>query len=102
MRILVEFGDFCGDQVVDAAWLINSPKNIIWLQNHANELDSNSACFDEGMLPLTAIWHVFDHHPDWTEIIIRGVVVTSEIEEGIKPDAIVLSRLSNEFQLVRA
>lgn len=54
-----------------------TPKNRSWFEQEVASIDQNSAVFDEDAVPLTVIWRIFDHHPDWTQITVRGVDATS-------------------------
>jgi hypothetical protein len=101
MEVLVEFDPAYAGPASDAVWIIASPNNRSWFVRHAESIDPNSAVFDEDVTPMQVVWHVFDHHPDWTEIVVRGVALTHEIEEGIEADAVVASRDEDAFRLRR-
>ena len=101
MKVLVEFGRYYDGPPSEAVWIIASPANRSWFQRHAGTIDGNSAIFDDDVEPLTLIWHVFAHHPDWTEITVRSAILTPEIEEGIAPDAVVANSDKNGFHLRR-
>ena len=101
MDVLVEFNPAYDGHASDAVWIIASPHNRSWFERHVGSIDPNSAVFDEDVTPIGVIWHVFDHHPDWTEIVVRGAALTSEIEEGIGAGAVVASSEGDGFRLRR-
>jgi len=101
MEILVEFDRAYAGGPSEAVWIVGTPENRLWFERHTEGIDANSAIFDEDAAALTIIWHVFDHHPDWTEILVRGTPLNTEIEDGVRPDAVVASRSANEFRLRR-
>ena len=101
MKVLIEFDRAYAGPPSEAVWIVASSKNRSWFEQHAIEIDSNSAIFDEDVEPLTVIWHVFEHHPDWTEIVVRNARLTSQIEEGILPNAVVAGREEDGFRLRR-
>jgi len=101
MKVLVEFDRAYAGAPSDAVWIIATPENRLWFERNAGRIDANSAIFDEDATPLSVIWHVFDHHPDWTEIVVRGAALNDETEVGIQPDAVIASRSAGEFRLTR-
>ncbi len=101
MKVLVEFGRTYAGPPLDAVWIIDTPENRAWFEKHVDSIDPWSAVFDEDVEPLTAIWHVLDHHPEWTEIVVRGAGLTPELKRGLQPDAVVTSNRPDEFRLKR-
>jgi hypothetical protein len=102
MEVLIEFHPAYAGPTSDAVWIIASAKNRSWFERHVESIDPNSAVFDKNVSPLQVLWHVFEHHPDWTEIVLRGAALTPEIEEGIEADAVVASKEKDGFRLRRA
>jgi hypothetical protein len=101
MEVLVQFERAYAGRPSDAVWIVGTPENRTWFEQHVGSIDANSAVFDDNAAPLTVIGHVFDHHPDWTEIVVRGAALTAEIEQGVQPDAVVATRGFDEFRLTR-
>ena len=101
MRVLVIFEQaFTGDPL-DAVWIIDSPHNRLWNAEHVEGIDPNSAVFNPASDPLNILWSIFEHHPDWTEIVVRGVELTVHLAEGVESEAVVCEREANQFRLSR-
>jgi hypothetical protein len=101
MQVLVAFDPAYAGPPSKAVWIIDTPKNRAWFEHQAGRVDANSAIFDDNMPPLAIIWNVLDHHPNWSEIVVRGAPLTSEIEQAVCHDGIVASRGNNEFRLTK-
>jgi hypothetical protein len=101
MEVLAEFNPAYSGPPSEAVWIIGTPSNRAWFEVHAESIDSNSATFDDDVPPVTVISHVFAHHPDWTEIVVRGAALTGEIEDSIAADADVACREDDSFRLRR-
>jgi len=101
MKVLIEFGSPPGGASFDAVWIIDTPENCAWFDKEVDRIDANSAVFKDASDPLAIIWNVFEHHPNWAEILVRGAVLTPDIEQGVRPDAAVSSEGSAEFRLTR-
>ena len=102
MKVLVEFGRAYAGPPWDAVWIIDTPDNRAWFEQHSNSIDPWSAVFDDDMEPLAVISHVFEHHPEWAEIVVRGASLTPEIEDKLRAEAVVASRAIDEFRLRRS
>jgi hypothetical protein len=101
MEVLVQFGSPYAGPLSDAVWIVDTPENRTWFEQHVKGIDPNSAVFNEANDPLTILWHVFDHHPGWTEIIVKGVTLTAAIQQELAADAIAFDTRPNEFRLTR-
>jgi len=101
MKVLVQFDPAYAGPPSDAVWLIAGPENRSWFVQHRETIDASSAIFDEEAEPLQIIWHVFGHHPDWTEITVCGAAPTPEIEKSVEPDADIANRGVDGFKLAR-
>lgn len=87
MKALVIFDPHYNGAPADAVWIIESPENRIWFQQHAQSIDQNSAVFNADSDLLTIIWNVFDHHPKWTDIEVSGRSLTKEVAHELASDA---------------
>lgn len=101
MKVVIEFGTYAGGPIPDAVWALDTPENRGWFRAHAEALDPNSALFKMAD-PLSILWSVFEHHPAWTEIEVRGAELTTEIETEIALDSQVHSRDRDGFRLARS
>ena len=101
MRVLVTFDPAYSGPPADAVWIVDTPDNRVWFEQQATGIDANSALFDGKVSPLTTIWNVFDHHPQWTEVIIAGAPLTPEVEEAVRSDAYATRLGTHEFRLTR-
>lgn len=99
--MLVQFDRAHAGCPPDAIWLIDSPENRQWIHKHAQSIDINSAIFDEDADPLTVVWNVIDHHPDWSTIVVRGASLTPEMERAVAGDAVIANRSNDEVRLRR-
>ena len=101
MRVLVVFEPaFTGDPL-DAVWIIDTPQNRAWYEKQLERIDGNSAVFTPANDPVDILWHVFEHHPRWTEIVVRGAELASDLAKGVKPEAVVRAQGADEFTLAR-
>jgi hypothetical protein len=101
MEVLIQFEPAFAGTPTDAVWISDTRANRTWFERQAGRIDANSALFDPGSDPLTIIWHIFDHHPDWSAIVVRGTALTPEIERSVKPDASAVEAGPDGFRLVR-
>ncbi len=101
MEVLVQFGSPYAGQPSQAVWIIDTPENRAWFEKQVGHIDQNSAVFNETNDPLTIIWQVFDHHPDWTEIMVKGATLTAEIRQDLAADVEVIDAGTDEFRLRR-
>jgi len=101
VRVLVTFEpEFRGDPL-DAVWIADSPQNREWFNQQVGRIDPNSAVFSQTSEPLNILWDVFEHHPRWSEVIVRGAERTSELVEALQSEAIVRSHDAEGFMLAR-
>ncbi|WP_423141706.1 hypothetical protein ACOYW6_12890 [Parablastomonas sp. CN1-191] len=100
MKVLVSFSDHFDGQIADAAWLIESQSNRGWLKGHWSLLDPNSATFRSDADVSDILDSVFEHHPNWTEIVVQHVMLTPDIEASFGPGTI-LSRTTDGFTVNR-
>lgn len=101
MKVLIEFESVPGGASYDAVWIIDTPENRAWFERQVGRIDANSAVFKDGSDPLAIIWNVFEHHPNWAEILVRGAALTPAIEGAVRPDASASSEGPAEFRLTR-
>ncbi len=101
MNVLVVFEPAYAGSPSDAVWITDSPNNRAWFEQHSTTIDRNSAVFDPGSDPLNILWNVFEHHPAWTEIEVRGERMTHEIASGVADEASIQSETPNGFSLKR-
>ena len=101
MEVLVQFDRAYAGPPSEAVWLVRTLENGLWFEQHVGGIDANSALFDENTTPLAVIWHVFDHHPDWTEIVVSGAALTPEIQAAVEPDGVIVSADDDSFRLRR-
>ena len=101
MEIMVAFDRAYEGRPRDAVWIIDTPENRQWFEEHRWHLDPNSAVFDADAEPLTILRHVFDHHPNWSKIVVTGAGLTHELEEAVASDALVVREAAREFLLER-
>lgn len=101
MNVLVVFEPaYAGDRS-DAVWIVNSPENRAWFHRHSMHIDQNSAVFNPASNPLNILWNVFEHHPGWTEITVRGERMTREVALGVADEASIQSETREGFSLKR-
>lgn len=101
MRVLVLFEPAFSGDPLDAVWIIDSPHNRTWFQSHVERIDPNSAMFNAASEPLDILEHVFEHHPTWTEIVVRGTDLTADLADSLRPEAVVRAVEPNGFKLAR-
>lgn len=101
MQVLVAFDPAYAGPSSEAIWVIDTPENRAWFEHQSARLDANSAIFENDVPPLAIIWNVLDHHPQWSEIVVKGAPLTPEIEQAVRFDGIVASRGNNEFRLTK-
>ena len=101
MEVMLQFEPAFAGTPSDAVWISDTPENRTWFEMQVGRIDANSALFDPGSDPLTIIWQIFDHHPNWSEIIVHGTALTPEIERSVQPDASAVEAGPNGFRLVR-
>ena len=101
MNVLVVFERAYAGSPSDAVWIIDSPENRAWFEGHATSIDQNSAVFNPASDPLNILWNVFEHHPAWAEIIVRGERMTSEIASGVADEASIKGETHDGFSLNR-
>lgn len=100
MKVLVVFDPFYTGDVADAVWIIESAVNRKWFHEHAQSIDRNSAVFNSDSDLLTILWHVFQHHPTWTDVIVQGRPLTDADAADIALDA--TATITNDgFRLAR-
>lgn len=102
MRVLVVFEQAFRGDPLDAVWIIDTPQNRDWYDQRAGRMDGNSAVFTPPNDPVDIFWDVFEHHPDWTEVVVTGAELTTDLAEALKPEAIVRAQGAGEFRLERA
>lgn len=85
----------------DAVWIVDSPENRVWFEQHSMHIDQNSAVFNPASDPLNILWNVFEHHPAWTEINVKGERMTREIASGVADEASIQSETREGFSLKR-
>lgn len=85
---------------MDAVWIIDTPQNRAWYKRQVDRIDGNSAVF-QSQDPLDILRHVFEHHPEWTEIVVRGAELSADLAAGLKPDAVVREHDADGFSLSR-
>ena len=100
MRVLVVFEPVFRGDPLDAVWIIDTPQNRAWYDEQVEQIDGNSAVF-RPQDPLDVLWHVFEHHPTWAEIVVRGAELSADLAEGLKPDAVVHDHGADGFTLSR-
>jgi len=101
MKVLVVFDPAFSGDPTDAVWISDSPQNRAWFGSHAKHIDANSAVFTPASDPLDIIEYVFQHHPTWTEIEVRGVQMTDELGDNLKSEAVVREQSGGGFKLRR-
>jgi hypothetical protein len=101
MKVAIEFGAHRDEYVADAIWIVDTVENRAWFETLAGRIDANSAVFQEVSDPLMIVSHVFEHHPNWTEIDVNGTPLTPAIEQGVKPEALAQSLSDGRFRLIR-
>ena len=100
MRVLVIFQpEFRGDPL-DAVWIIDTPQNRAWFEQQGELIDGNSAVFRPAD-PSEILWHVFEHHPAWTEVVVRGAELNPDLASSLEPDAVVREKTQDGFTLTR-
>lgn len=101
MKVLVTFEKAYAGRTFDAVWIIDSAENRAWFERQAAKIDVNSAIFNPAADPQHLFWSVFEHHPRWTEIVVRGIEPTSDLAGSVPPEAILNSHEGDTFSLVR-
>lgn len=101
MNVLVIFEPAYAGGASDAVWIIESLDNRAWFEQHSARIDQNSAVFNPVSDPLNILWNVFEHHPAWTEIEVRGVQMTRDIASGVAYEASINSETPDGFSLKR-
>ena len=102
MKVLIVFEPSYAGSAMDAVWIIDSPSNRAWFQSHSTRIDHNSAVFNAASDALNILWTVFEHHPAWTEIVVRGEPVTVEIASDMVGVASIHGETRDGFSLKRA
>jgi len=87
-------------QIADAAWLIESPRNREWVSTHWSQLDPNSATFRSDSHVSDILDNVFEHHPNWTEVVVQNAALTSDDEASLGRHA-KLARSKDGFTVSR-
>jgi hypothetical protein len=101
MDVLIEFCRLPPESALEAVWIIDSVENRRWFETLAGQIDPNSAVFSEDSHPLTILWNVFEHHPNWTEIVVHGEGLSSEIMDGISSEAVADNVAPDQFVVRR-
>lgn len=101
MKVLIVFEPAYVGSPSDAVWIVDSSENRTWFERHSLFIDQNSAVFSPACDPLNILWNVFEHHPAWTEIDVRGERMTREIASGIAGEAALQSETREGFSLKR-
>ena len=101
MRVLVVFEQSFRGDPLDAVWIIDSPQNRAWYKQQVGRIDGNSAVFTPANDPVDILWHVFEHHPKWTEVVVKGAELTTDLAEALKPEAVIRRLGADEFRLER-
>jgi hypothetical protein len=101
MNVFVIFDSSYTGPFSDAIWIIDSPDNRARFDSHATQIDQNSVVFDPANDPLTVFWSIFEHHPAWTEIIVKGLPVSPDIVSGVADEASVQIETEDGFRLKR-
>lgn len=101
MRVLVVFEQAFRGDPLDAVWIIDTPHNRLWYDQQAGRIDGNSAVFTPSNDAVDILWHVFEHHPNWTEVVVKGAELTTDLAEALKPEAVVRAQSAHEFRLER-
>jgi hypothetical protein len=101
MKVLVVFDPAFSRDPLDAVWISDSPQNRAWYASHEERIDPNSAVFAPASDPLGIIEYVFQHHPTWTEIVVRGTQMTGDLADSLKSEAVVQGQNPYGFKLVR-
>jgi len=83
MKVIVSFAEHFDGQIADAAWLIESPSNRKWINTHWSQLDPNSATFRSGSDVIDILDNVFEHHPNWTEVVVQNAGLTPRFEASL-------------------
>jgi len=100
MKVIVSFAEQYDGQIADAAWLIESPSNRKWINRHWSQLDPNSATFRSNADVSDILDNVFEHHPNWTEVVVQNAALTSEVEASVGLSA-KLARMRDGFTVSR-
>jgi hypothetical protein len=101
MKVLVTFEPEFTGEPLDAVWIIDSPPNREWFGSQVGGIDANSAVFNGESDPVNILWNVFEHHPAWSEIRVKGTELTPELVREVEPEAIVRDKDTDGFTLVR-
>jgi hypothetical protein len=101
MNVLVVFEPAYAGSPSDAVWIVDSPENRAWFERHSMHVDQNSAVFNPASDPLNILWNVFEHHPTWTEIDVRGERMTRELASAVADEASIQSETHKGFGLKR-
>ena len=101
MKVLVAFERAYAGPLPDAIWLIETPDNRRWFELNIAEMDANSALFAKDADPLAIVWNVLDHHPDWTEVHVRGASLTDEMKASVQGIAKVFATSPGKFEFHR-
>jgi len=83
MKVIVSFAEQYDGQIEDAAWRIESPSNRKWINTHWSQLDPNSATFRRDSHVSDIFNNVFEHHPNWTEVVVQNAALTSDVETSL-------------------
>jgi hypothetical protein len=101
MNVLIIFEPAYAGGASDAVWIIDTLDNRAWFEQQSMRIDQNSAVFNPASDPLNILWNVFEHHPAWTEIEVRGEQLTSNIATGVADEASIQSETPDGFSLKR-
>ena len=88
-----------------AVWIIETPENRQWFERQ-NGLDKSSAVFtpENGRVGpvavMRSVWNVQEHYPEWSEINVSGVPLTTELAGDLVSEGIVTGN-ENGFALKR-
>jgi hypothetical protein len=100
MKVIVSFAEHFDGEIADAAWLIESPRNREWVSTHWSQLDPNSATFRSDSHVSDILDNVFEHHPNWTEVVVQNAALTSDDEASLGRHA-KLARSKDGFTVSR-
>ncbi len=104
MKVMLVFDEAYGDRVErelgDAFWFIDTPANRAVAEQawKAASTDPNSALF-KGHPPTTAqdvlgkVQDIDLHHSEWSEIIVVGAELTTELTSGFETEGLAIMRV---------
>jgi len=105
MRVSIIFDPSFQGTAGGAVWIVESATNRQWFERK-QDLDQQSAVFtpEGGTVGPSAIvrsiWNAQEHYPEWSEITVSGVPLTTDMSAELEGEGVVRETESG-FSLAR-